>query len=55
MSKRFHYVVARRPSIDDHEQWGLYLPDEQRWIDIVFRSKREAERVIDDMRQGRVS
>jgi hypothetical protein len=55
VSEHFHYVAARRPSLDDQEQWGLFLPDEERWIDIVFRSKRDAERVIDEMRHGNVS
>jgi hypothetical protein len=54
VSECFHYVAAPRPTLEDQDQWGLYLPDERRWVDIVFRSKREAERVIDEMRQVRL-
>jgi len=52
VSEHVHYVAARRPISDDQEQWGLYLPEEERWVDIVFRTKRDAERVIDEMRQA---
>jgi hypothetical protein len=55
VSERFHYVAARRSFADDREEWSLYLPFEQRWVDIVFRSKQEAERVIDEMCQGEPS
>lgn len=54
MSEHFDYVAARRPPLDDQEQWGFYLPSQKRWIDIVFRSKRDAERVIDEMRQSKL-
>ena len=52
MSEHVRYVAARRPSPENPEQWSLYLPEERRWIDVVFRSKREADRLIDEMRQG---
>ncbi|MBY9064181.1 hypothetical protein K7957_14660 [Sphingomonas yunnanensis] len=51
MSEHVRYLAARRPSVDGEEQWGLYLPSEDRWIDIIFRTKREAERLIDEMDQ----
>jgi hypothetical protein len=51
VSKDVRYLAARRPSLDGEEQWGLYLPDEGRWVDIVFRTRREAERLIDEMRR----
>ncbi|MBB3694691.1 hypothetical protein [Sphingomonas sp. BK580] len=52
MTNHFPYVVAPRPSGGDEELWGLYLPAERRWIDIVFRSKHEADRLCDEMRRG---
>jgi hypothetical protein len=52
VSEDVSYVAARRPAPNDQGDWGLYLPDQQRWVDVVFRSKLEAERLIDEMQEA---
>lgn len=36
-------VIAKRLEPDLNTQWGLYLLKEDRWLDVVFKYRREAE------------
>ncbi|MGI4730671.1 MAG: hypothetical protein ACRYFW_02850 [Janthinobacterium lividum] len=35
-------VVAEREEPDFAGRWGLFMPAEQRWLDLVFDSQKEA-------------
>lgn len=34
--------VAKRPEPHLERSWGVYSPRRDRWLDVVFRSKKEA-------------
>jgi len=36
-------LIAKRLEPDLNTQWGLYLLREDRWLDVVFRYRQEAE------------
>lgn len=38
-------VIAKRLEPDLNTQWGLYLIKEDRWLDVLFKHRREAEEV----------
>lgn len=38
-------VIAKRLEPELNTQWGLYLLKEDRWLDVLFRHRREAEEV----------
>lgn len=35
-------VPTLRPEPDLRGRWGLYMPRESRWIDVIYASEREA-------------
>ncbi len=38
-------LIAKRLEPDLNTQWGLYLLKEDRWLDVLFKYRREAEQV----------
>lgn len=38
-------MIAKRVEPDLSTQWGLYLLKEDRWLDVLFKYRREAEEV----------
>jgi hypothetical protein len=31
--------------------WGLFLPDEERWLDLLFNAERDARKFAKDLMQ----
>lgn len=42
MASHREIVPTLRPEPDFRGRWGLYLPQEGRWIDVIYASEREA-------------
>ena len=46
-------TVAKRPEPDLMRSWGIYSPRKDRWLDVVFRSKKEALETLKVLLQDR--
>lgn len=47
------FVAAPRPEQDLAGWWGIYSACDDRWIDVVFASRREADESADRLRKTR--
>lgn len=45
-------IVAKLRPEGPRETWGLYLPDEERWLDLLFVRELDARRFAKDLMDG---
>ena len=44
-------IIAKLRSAHPKMTWGLYLPDEDRWLDLLFNQELEARRFAKNLTQ----
>lgn len=44
-------IIAKLRSDHPRMTWGLYLPDEDRWLDLLFNQELEARRFAKNLMQ----
>jgi len=45
-------IIAKLRSAHPKMTWGLYLPDEDRWLDLLFNQELEARRFAKNLMQS---
>lgn len=45
-------IIAKLRSAQPKMAWGLYLPDEDRWLDLLFNQELEARRFAKKLMQA---
>jgi hypothetical protein len=47
-----NFVAMPRTEPEHARRWGLYSAREDRWLDVIFGSRREAEEAFEILRQA---
>ena len=52
MTPQPNFVPMLRAEPENARRWGLYSASEDRWLDVIFRSQREAEEAFEILRRA---